>query len=91
MKTPIKFIPVKILLLTEKRYADIPKGTIIRDYKVSNSNFMNITPKLNKTRQKQFEQMIMPPDFEKLIDESPSKPLSTSYQVIYQKIKNKGI
>ncbi len=35
MKTTVNHLSVKRLLLTEKRFADAPKG-VIRDYKVAN-------------------------------------------------------
>ena len=76
----LKNIPFRVLLLTEKKFADINKG-LIRDYTVVNNWSKRPTPKLSKTEKSELANAFNYDDFTEILN-SPSKtPTNISYQV----------
>jgi len=81
MKTPVGQLPSRTLLLTEKRFADVPDG-IPRDYKMlKQQNIYNI-PKLSKVQKKELNKYHSPNIYS---DDSPSKrAINIAYQVLVE-------
>lgn len=81
MKTPVGQLPSRTLLLTEKRFADVPGG-IVRNYRLlGHQNAYNI-PKLSKLQKKQFDEQFNTEESENYNDDSPTKRATNiAYQV----------
>lgn len=81
MKTPVGQLPSKVLLLTEKRFADVPGG-IVRDYRSLGKQNTHGIPKLSKTQQKEFHKYCNSEEANNYNDDSPTKrAINIAYQV----------
>lgn len=86
MKTPVEQLPSRTLLLTEKRFADVPNG-IPRDYKLLGQQSSYKIPKLSKLQKKEFDKYGNAEEGNNYNDDSPTKYVTNIAYQVQSKLK----